>query len=352
MKKLFVFLTLMAFMPLNVKAEVRFDDTNAFRIAKAVKLGRSETASGAADVFINTGNSGLAEIDKGKDCSANCTTCDRTTGTCKVCKTGYYLKNGSCASCPSNASCSNGETFICNDYYRSSGDSCVDICNGVSCNSGYTTVSGTNTCCCESENQCGDFQVYNPTIQKCVDQVCPAGCTDMCINGCGACEEGRYLSYDTGLCPTCSSAIANCEKCTSSASGVTCTSCASGYVLLSGKCTKLQQITLCSSGQYKDSNGNCVDCPSGCAICTSATTCSSCEDGYTYLNGRCMVLDPIDPVTPVVTTGCPSGTQDCGSTGCCPTTNSCSYYADQEASGKGYQCLKTFQVDSNLQTAM
>lgn len=337
MKKLSFILALAALMPIgsSAQAETIFNTDQSFTVAKAVKLGRGNSYSVATDSTVNTGQGG--QIETKKECSANCADCNTSTGKCNTCDSGYYLDNGKCVSCPSNASCSNGLSFTCNDYYYKSGNSCVGICNGVTCKSGYKAVSKATSCCCESENQCGDFQVYNPTIQKCVDQVCPLGCADMCKNGCGSCESGRYLNYNDGMCPTCSSAIANCETCTSSASGVTCTSCASGYTLSSGKCVK--QITVCALGQYKDSSGNCVNCPSGCASCSSSAKCLTCKSGYSLSGNFC--------IRSVVSTGCSGNLQDCGTTGCCPTGNTCSYYAAQAKLGRAY-CLKSIYTDDGI----
>lgn len=230
MNKLFFILALGVFMPAKLCAQNYIDDNGAFVLAKAVKLGRGSAYSVAADAKINGSGAG-GTINTDKTCDSHCADCNTSTGNCNSCAEGYYLKNGKCGSCPANATCSNGETFICKDYYYKSGDSCQAICSGVSCKSGYKTAAATDSCCCEKDNGCSALQVYNTTIKKCVDAVCPVGCLDSCINGCGSCESGRYLNYSNGYCPLCSSAIANCETCTSSALGPTCTACASGYSL-------------------------------------------------------------------------------------------------------------------------
>ncbi|MGN1080268.1 MAG: hypothetical protein ACI4TE_08885, partial [Alphaproteobacteria bacterium] len=224
MNKLFVILALLAFMPAEANAESIYNDSGAFVLAKAVKLGRGKAYSVAADAQIN-GNGGGGTINTDKSCDSQCTDCNTSTGNCNSCAEGYYLKNGKCVACPVNATCSNGETFICKDYYYKSGDSCQAICSGVSCTSGYKTATSADSCCCEKDNGCSTGQIYNTTIKKCVDAVCPLGCLDDCRNGCGSCETGRYLNYSNGMCPTCDSAITNCATCTSSSSGVTCTAC-------------------------------------------------------------------------------------------------------------------------------
>ena len=276
MNKLFIILSLLAFAPANVRAESYIDDGSAFVIAKAVKLGRGSAYSVAADAKINNGGGGTLNTEK--TCDSHCADCNTSTGNCNSCADGYYLKNGKCVSCPSNATCSNGDTFICKDYYYKSGDSCLAVCSGVTCKTGYKTAASADSCCCEKDNGCSALQVYNTTIKKCVDAVCPVGCLDSCINGCGSCESGRYLNYSNGYCPLCSSAIANCETCTSSALGPTCTSCASGYTLSNGKC--VANAATCSAGYYLK-NGVCTACASGTySKGGTATSCSSCSTIY------------------------------------------------------------------------
>lgn len=277
MNKLFFILALGVFMPAELCAQNYIDDNGAFVLAKAVKLGRGSAYSVAADAKINGSGAG-GTINTDKTCDSHCADCNTSTGNCNSCAEGYYLKNGKCGSCPANATCSNGETFICKDYYYKSGDSCQAICSGVSCKSGYKTAAATDSCCCEKDNGCSALQVYNTTIKKCVDAVCPVGCLDSCINGCGSCESGRYLNYSNGYCPLCSSAIANCETCTSSALGPTCTACASGYSLSNGKC--VANAATCSAGYYLK-NGVCTACASGTySKGGTATSCSSCSTIY------------------------------------------------------------------------
>lgn len=322
MNKLFFILALGVFMPAELCAQNYIDDNGAFVLAKAVKLGRGSAYSVAADAKINGSGAG-GTINTDKTCDSHCADCNTSTGNCNSCAEGYYLKNGKCGSCPANATCSNGETFICKDYYYKSGDSCQAICSGVSCKSGYKTAAATDSCCCEKDNGCSALQVYNTTIKKCVDAVCPVGCLDSCINGCGSCESGRYLNYSNGYCPLCSSAIANCETCTSSALGPTCTACASGYSLSNGKCVAKTcpsncatcsdgVCTKCSSGYYL-SSGSCVSCPLN-ATCTG-TSSFTCNSGYTKYNNTCRT-DPCDG-TSITPAWCQDGLTRVEGKGCC-----------------------------------
>ena len=277
--------------------------------AKAVKLGRGNAYSVAADTSLNTG-AGSTKVDTEKKCDSSCSTCDTTTGKCIGCPSGKRPDGSRCVDSCYNIVCKSGYTTevtsdgcccvatSCPSGQRLENGKCVANCTGVTCKSGYTAVSNSTGCCCEEDTPtCTAGKIYNTTIKKCVDAVCPIGCLDDCSKGCGSCESGRYLNYSDGLCPTCSSAIANCATCSGSTGGVTCKTCKSGYTLSAGKCVKTA------------------------------------------------VIDQ-----PVLVGNCPNGLQDCGSTGCCPTSNSCSYYAQQAVSG-GIMCIKT-SYDTRLEVGL
>ena len=271
--------------------------------AKAVKLGRGNAYSVAADANLNTGANDTqlkkGECETNEECPSDkkcmgykcvdvCTqptprpgmTMARICGGSKcitdpdtphafkcvdscynvVCKSGYTTEvtsNGCCCvatSCPSGQRLENGK--------------CVANCTGVICKSGFKAVSDANGCCCKTDTlACSSGQIYNTTIGKCVNAVCPLGCLDDCKQGCGSCESGRYLNYNDGLCPLCSSAIANCATCTSSKSGPTCTKCKSGYWLNGGKCESCPLHASCPDGVsfycksgYSASGGGCITC--------------------------------------------------------------------------------------------
>ena len=152
MKKLILFAAFSALLPFALQAEEIFQNSSAFYVAKAVKLGRSSSSAFAAgsNVF-NTGSTGHAELLK--ECDDNCleNSCNRKNGVCGACKSGYYLRGNTCVPCPANASCANGVTFICNNnYYKasSSASSCSAICANVSCSAGTSPTSSANSCCC------------------------------------------------------------------------------------------------------------------------------------------------------------------------------------------------------------
>ena len=145
MKKLAFIFAMLTFLPFIARAEIVLNETDAFTVAKAVKLGRgSSVGAYSSGTFGNSGSGAKLA----KDCDKNCASCDTGTGTCSACKSGYYLTNNACSTCPANATCSNGIAFICNDKYYKSSDKCVGICTGVSCISGTSAKAENNSCCC------------------------------------------------------------------------------------------------------------------------------------------------------------------------------------------------------------
>ena len=132
-------------------------------------------------------------------------------------------------------------------------------------------------------------------------------------NICTGCKTGFYLSYYS-KCFSCALGCAVCQN----QSPLNCSSCLDGYYLINTQCLSCSQsipltisglsysgitgcaicnaptsgaiiptCTQCSSG-YLISGNSCIACPSGCAICSSSTTCTVCSLGFTLLtNGLC-----------------------------------------------------------------
>lgn len=271
--------------------------------AKAVKLGRGNSYSVAIDTSVNTSANETqvrrGECESNEECAADkkcmnykcvdvCTQPQAQDGksmaricngkqcvydpngtphtfTCLVdscqsvtCKSGYTTEESSNGCCCVRTSCDSGQRLVNGE--------CVDNCSGVKCATGYNAISKSDRCCCETS--CSSGQIYNTTIKKCVDAVCPQGCLNDCLNGCNSCESGRYLDYSTGYCPTCSSAVANCATCsskTTSSGGATCTKCSSGYYL---------------------SDGKCVTCPAN-ATCNGTATIT-CKTGFNLSGKQCI----------------------------------------------------------------
>ena len=148
MKKYLLMVFVLCCFSFPVSAAKIFSDTDGFIIAKAVKLGRGRAYSIDGTSTLNSGKTELS-----KNCDKNCADCNTDTGTCSACKSGYYLLNGSCKTCPANATCDGGNDYVCYSQYRKTSSGWLGICSGVTCKSGFTAVAHASSCCCESDGE-------------------------------------------------------------------------------------------------------------------------------------------------------------------------------------------------------
>ena len=307
--------------------------------AKAVKLGRGNAYSVAADAKLNSGKTEIAK----PQCDSSCTTCDNATGKCLGCPSGKRPSGNRCVDNCYNVVCKSGYTTevsgnscccvatSCPSGQRLENGKCVANCTGVTCKSGYKAVSNDTGCCCEADascptgkwlcSQCGyihegastpikcplcassNFQClpscqsgysYNTTYKGCIKDTltCNIGCA---LKGCGIGstlkpDTGYYIKSD-GTCPACSTAIANCAACSISKLGDTpkCTKCNAGYTLSGGMCVKKEgdscsdwdiSYTSCSRGYRKLlSGGSCEKCPANTMCATCPTGCTGSTAG-------------------------------------------------------------------------
>ncbi len=150
-------LTLFSFVLFTsaVQANMSFDDTQSFQMARVVKIGRSnaELSTDSTALSSSGGYTENSEVDYVQCGVANCKTCNFSTHNCTMCESGYYLSNNVCVSCPSNATCSDGKVYSCNNLYydTTSGTSgtCTAICTNVTCVSGATKKAYNTYCACE-----------------------------------------------------------------------------------------------------------------------------------------------------------------------------------------------------------
>ncbi len=300
--------------------------------AKAVKLGRGNAYSVAADANVNT-RAGGTQLRKG-ECEADteCPSdkkcmgykcvdvCTQPTGngirygricggskciadpdtphafkcvdSCYnvVCKSPRYTTEVSGDSCCCVAiSCPSGQ--------RLENSKCVANCTGVTCKSGYKTVSNSTGCCCEEDTPtCSTAQVYHPTLKKCVAAVCPANCSTCDASGsCTKCDTAYLLS--SGKCVSCPS-NATC-------SGTSSFSCKSGYEKYNNTCrtsscngisstplwcqdthVRVEGKGCCRKGYT--ANEMCLQCSVRDGVSIRDTSCSDCicgTGGTPYYNG-------------------------------------------------------------------
>lgn len=130
------------------------------------------------------------------------------------------------------------------------------------------------------------------------------------IRGCTECFEGTYLweGQCVSDCPTgtyADSLAGKCNECplicTACLSATRCTSCASGYYMITGKETCVN-INSCPDGTYPDGElRTCKKCHKNCLTCigAQASTCTSCDitKGFIELTtkvGTCELLTCAD----------------------------------------------------------
>jgi len=118
---------------------------------------------------------------------------------------------------------------------------------------------------------------------------------------CDSCDDGYYMQpihaenadgvmsvynacwQNTVTCPS------NCSSCSSS---TTCTVCNSGYTLQNGACIQSciqmsgSTCIACDEGYVLD-NGKCLKCPDGCKSCSNSLACKTCADGYFMMTAVC-----------------------------------------------------------------
>jgi hypothetical protein len=264
---------------------------------------------------------------------AQCTTCatgailNTVTSTC-TCSNGYFVNGTTCQQCPYSCQTCNSPTGACS--------SCVDathrdITQNCKCITGlYDSGSVNCTACSATCLTCTNGSACTS---------CNASLFRNLTGGICACRNGYYELYNADQsrtckpcspeCLTCSIAPTSCTSCDPSknraagvdASGHQTCICQPGYYSTSdGSCVQSncnadpfcsqceqglklciqclasknriiklpESICVCMDGYYADSKNNCVACPSGCGICSSASNCSSCVTLATpSYNGQC-----------------------------------------------------------------
>lgn len=171
----------------------------------------------------------------------------------------------------------------------SSCDKCTDktmiLSDGIcSCPTGISTSKDGESCCSENCTDC--ITLRNGAIQKC--NTCQNGFKplgDQCIcygnvtaGVCTPCASGLYFNglscvdcaIATPHCLTCNKETGKCDSCSSPyelSADFTC-ECPSGQTDTGSSCVAL---ALCSTGQYRNIDGNCYNCGTGCSSCDALT---------------------------------------------------------------------------------
>ena len=336
--------------------------------AKAVKLGRGNAYSVAADANVNTGASGTqlkkGECETNEECPSDkkcmgykCVdVCTQPTGKpgmariCRgskciadpntphafkcvdncynvVCKSGYTTEVTSDGCCCVATSCPSGQ--------RLENGKCVANCTGVTCKSGYKAVSNSTGCCCEADtscptgkwlcSQCGYIHEGASTPIKCPQcgfskfqclPSCKSGYSynttyKGCIKDTLTCNIGcnvKGCGIGSTLKPDTGYYIKSDGTCPACSSAIAnCAACSISKLGDTPKCTK------CNAGYYL-SSGKCVACPLN-GIC-DGTSFFTCKSGYVRYNGACRT-DPCDGISSTPK-WCQDGFTRVEGKGCCP----------------------------------
>ena len=211
------------------------------------------------------GNYYGADDNKCKECTVvNCAECS-TDGSCKACRTGFYLDTNECKACDSSCKSCGGATNA----------DCTECPARKALKYGSGDTKGT----------CGEDCVVN------ADQS-PGNCKTcgLTVEGTAYCSEcSKSDEYpQNGVCAPKTTRAANCND--GIIAGGVCNACTSNYFRMNGGCystSQLPGVTVCSAVQdsgstcqapangYKlDGSGSLVACPSNCKI-ARAIACKS-----------------------------------------------------------------------------
>ncbi|XP_048188153.1 proprotein convertase subtilisin/kexin type 5 isoform X5 [Perognathus longimembris pacificus] len=252
-------------------------------------------------------------------CEEGCLGCSvDDPGSCASCAAGYYMfehhcyktcpektfiEEWTCKSCnPNCGNCDQNECFWCEEGFFLSGGSCVQECGP-----GFYSDQEVGTCepCHQTCETCKGFGYDECT--SCGDRL--QLWLGMCMPPAPAQVEDKFWNEAV---PTANPSLvknllqearrwkvqmkrdvskqnqrchSSCQTCNGSAT--LCTSCPKGAYLLAQAC-----VSSCPPGTWaSDRSGSCEDCTEGCASCSAADLCETCQvqrDVPLFLHeGRC-----------------------------------------------------------------
>nr|XP_022313428.1 protein draper-like isoform X1 [Crassostrea virginica] len=238
----------------------------------------------------------------GKDCTKRCSrechsVCQRESGYCKECSSGYAFNGSTCVQCPSGSfgnSCASKCDANCKDglCVAESGDctDCSDGKYGKKCQNNCSEKC-LNSSCSASTGKCFHCAVGYEGLEckQCLVGYFGKACRNMCTNNCkkhdcdhltGACfscEDGMYGPYCNQTCPS----VCKDRKCLQNGE---CVACKNGRYGL--KCEFLCPPVWCSRCDKK--TGLCFECQSGRYGSDCLKTCMpECRNGCSITNGSC-----------------------------------------------------------------
>nr|XP_019937280.1 PREDICTED: proprotein convertase subtilisin/kexin type 5-like [Paralichthys olivaceus] len=253
----------------------------------------------------------LSECPKGfwgdrrrcKRCYYSCESCTGSrSDQCTTCQPGHHLTEGT-------STC----TAVCGDNYyldheanmcRKCGENCVKCTSFSICTecSPDTSLQGNR---CQRSCEPGFYHDrQGGTCEPC-HKAC-ATCAGAGVEACNRCAEGYLLEewrcvsscsasfYATEPSPEIADGHRICRRCDASCltcvgpSRGNCSGCSSGHRLQEGVCVV---DTVCTDGEYQDSDGKCHTCDATCLKCTGPRSedCISCVSSRALDEGVCVM---------------------------------------------------------------
>ncbi|XP_060570286.1 cell death abnormality protein 1-like [Ruditapes philippinarum] len=245
-------------------------------------------------------------------CSTGCTYC-LTLNTCLQCNTGYFRNGYMCNKCTWPCkTCTFGHNCItCNDGFKLNGTFCQKCPKGYFESSNSCAPCPNNCASCLMMNEC--TQCKQGIFGKTCDHKCSLGCKDNvceqntgnCVckenyagNNCSLCKPSKYGQYCHRDCPN------GCLTCDSDGGCLVCQSpyfgikCICSYGCLDNKCNRFTGQCFQCKPFFKWPCLNCIDgkwgkncendCPDKCISCSSKNSCTKCQDGNYFSDGKCL----------------------------------------------------------------
>ncbi len=201
------------------------------------------------------------------------------------CLPGFYAENtnSTCVGCPTGCTtCSSLTNCLTCAFSPTSYFLRLDNLCYTSCLGGYYAETNNNTCV-----SCPTGCATCSSLSLCL--TCASFPTSYFLrlnNLCYiTCLAGFYAETANLTCVNCPTGCATCSSLTLC---LTCSSTPTPYFLR----TDHFCYTSCLPGFYAEAtNGTCMTCPTGCATCSSSTICQTCSPSYfLHINSFCYLI--------------------------------------------------------------
>ena len=252
-------------------------------------------------------------------CDSNCQTCITTATTCLSCYSGFGWLGYVCYSpCPNGYFLNGNNCTVC--------DTKCTLCStsATTCSACTTTAYLLNSTCyttCPNPYYNDNNAGAGPTLCLLCDAKC-ASCTGPTNTNCitcaatytlsgttcdSTCITGYGITSTTGICVQCVSPCSGCSM--TSTNCLSCISTPSQYYLLTVS-GSTSCVNTCPADNYADPGTlTCVQCPSVCLTCSSATFCMTCASPNLFYNDFCYGSCP--PGTMTLATSCLACLPEC-----------------------------------------